>query len=481
MKQSPWLMNAQKYLWGESWQPDDISRILFTEKEDLFGMDRQTLEAWQLMAAQIRFDTLLPQIRVLANKAQRHSISAIQSLDDIVPLLFQDAEYKSYPMSLLEKGRFDMLTRWLDDFTTVDLSALDTSACDSIDGWFDLIEKETPLAMFHTSGTTGKLAFFPRTTMELGFWMLGFVRCFEGFGDDKGVELGFNGTRMPCVHPSKRYGRYVPQRVVQFLENFVAPTPNQCYTLTEGTLSADLVSLSGRVRVAQSKGELDKFQLSDAMRVAFKRYLNDLERQPVEVNEFMARMMDQLAGQRVFLVSQTPYLVKAAEEGLRRGVRNVFPQDSIITMGGGSKGMNLPANWEEIVAEFTGVSTWRHNYGMTEIIGAMSMCSEGYYHIPPYYIPFQLNPETGAALPRSGTQTGRFACLDLLPQSYWGGIISGDRTTIEWDRECGCGRKGPHIHKDIIRYSEIVTGDDRITCSTTIDNTDTALKALLEI
>jgi hypothetical protein len=82
-------------------------------------------------------------------------------------------------------------------------------------------------------------------------------------------------------------------------------------------------------------------------------------------------------------------------------------------------------------------------------------------------------------LPRTGTQTGRFACMDLLPSTYWGGIISGDKVTVEWDRECPCGRKGAHIHRDITRYSEAITGDDKITCASTIDNTDTSLRQLL--
>jgi hypothetical protein len=82
-------------------------------------------------------------------------------------------------------------------------------------------------------------------------------------------------------------------------------------------------------------------------------------------------------------------------------------------------------------------------------------------------------------LPREGRRTGRFAAYDALAQTMWGGVITGDKATIEWDRQCPCGRKGAHIHDDVERYSEAVTGDDKVNCSSTIDNTDQALQILL--
>jgi hypothetical protein len=109
----------------------------------------------------------------------------------------------------------------------------------------------------------------------------------------------------------------------------------------------------------------------------------------------------------------------------------------------------------------------------------MPSCPFGHYHIHPHIVPFLLDPTFATVLPREATQTGRFAALDLLAQTYWGGIITGDKVTIEWDSACDCGRKGAFIHDDIERYSSQVTGDDKVTCSATIDNTDPALIRLL--
>jgi len=116
---------------------------------------------------------------------------------------------------------------------------------------------------------------------------------------------------------------------------------------------------------------------------------------------------------------------------------------------------------------------------MSEMVGVCPMCDAGYYHIPPFYVPFLLDPESGAPLPREGTVTGRFAFFDLLAQTNWGGIISGDKVTLDWDAHCSCGRKGPRVHANIERYSAEVTGEDKVTCAATVDNTDAALKQLL--
>jgi hypothetical protein len=66
-----------------------------------------------------------------------------------------------------------------------------------------------------------------------------------------------------------------------------------------------------------------------------------------------------------------------------------------------------------------------------------------------------------------------------VPQTYWGGIITGDKVTVDYDGNCKCGRHGPFVHDNIGRFSEAVTGDDKVTCSATIDNTDAALQQLL--
>jgi hypothetical protein len=191
-------------------------------------------------------------------------------------------------------------------------------------------------------------------------------------------------------------------------------------------------------------------------------------------------MADQLAGKRVFMGSVTSILVPAAQEALTRGIEHVFAPGSMGFTGGGNKDAAIPDGWEAMLTQFTGIAKWQIGYAMTEQSSIMPRCPQGRYHIPAYGIVFLLDPATGAVLPRNGTQTGRFAAFDILAQTYWGGIVSGDKVTVEWDEGCPCGRKGAFIHDNITRYSAIETGDDKITCSATIDNSDAAFQTLLE-
>ena len=134
------------------------------------------LRGLQLSALRMRFAELRDAIPVLATMADESAISAIESLDDVVPLLFQHSVYKSYPVSLLIKNKFTALTCWLDRLTTADLRSVDVSGCDSIDSWLEILDTQTDLRVMHTSGTAGMMSFLPRSTSE---WdqMYAALRC----------------------------------------------------------------------------------------------------------------------------------------------------------------------------------------------------------------------------------------------------------------------------------------------------------------
>lgn len=456
----------------------EMSGYIDKSWDEIFGLEPQDVFALQLKALKNRFDVAMPRIARLRSKAESAGISKINELTDVVPLLFEHTEYKSYPLWLLEKDRFDLLTRWLAGLTSVDLSSVDASRCEGIDDWLELLESKTILEPIHTSGTTGKLSFIPRIGLENDRASKLFLKNFEGFRSEPGVKIGDDGLRLPVVYPSVRSGRYVSQRVFSYLENRVAPTPDQFHTLTSGSLSADMASLSGRVRVAQSRGELNKMQLSDRLKETFRAYLAELERRPDEMAEFFSRIGDELRGKRVLLASQATYLFSAAERGEQLGLSGVFSGDSFGLFGGGRKGTVLPDNWADRVRNFTGITQWKSGYAMSEMIGNAPMCGERHYHFHAAHIPFLLDPRSGQSLSREGRQTGRFAAYDLLAESFWGGFITGDEVTLEWDRPCPCGRKGVYALDSIQRYDEKITGDDKVTCSATVDNTDAALHAL---
>jgi hypothetical protein len=172
-------------------------------------------------------------------------------------------------------------------------------------------------------------------------------------------------------------------------------------------------------------------------------------------------------------------MYELAVEGLKRGVKNVFAKDSAILTGGGLKGFVLPDGYMDVIQEFLGVDRIQEGYGMSEISAFHWACDEKHYHVQPWVIPFLLDPDTSEPLPREGVRTGRAAFYDFLNNSHWGGIISGDEITIDWNTPCRCGLASVHIAHEIMRYSEKQgVEDDRISCSATEEVKSEALRFL---
>ena len=86
-------------------------------------------------------------------------------------------------------------------------------------------------------------------------------------------------------------------------------------------------------------------------------------------------------------------------------------------------------------------------YGMTEMNSFSVLCDHDHYHVLPWVTVFQLDLETGQPLPRKGVQTGRAAFFDMTQDSTWGGLITGDLVTIDWDNQCKCGRTSVSLQK----------------------------------
>lgn len=465
-------------------QPDEITRRAYQSWNELYSDPRQDVESWQLSALRRRFDELRSKIAALRDLADRHGVTKINDLNDVVPLLFNHPEYKSYPISLIEKSQFSRLMQWLQRYTTVDLSSIDVSSCTGIDDWLSKVEDQTAARIYLTSGTSGKISFIPRSSLETTITnhCLTQGMFVGGFGNENHVPVdGPNALSVPVLHPGPRYGRFTAQRILDHFAYSICPSPEDCHTPIGATQSADLISLSGRIRMAQAKGEISRLKLTDEQRQALRQYIADQASRPQQMAAFMVDMAERFAGKRVLLFAQTSFLYQAASNGLEKGISNAFTKDSIGVTGGGGKDVVLPPNWRDIATEFSGIQRWNITYAMSELLSTFPACPLGRYHLHPLIIPFLLDPETGTPLPRSGVQTGRFAGFDLLAQTLWGGTISGDQVTIDWDGACECGRKGAFVHDNVQRYSSNVTGDDKVTCAATIDNTDAALQRLLEV
>src|ERR1700754_3024811 len=78
----------------------------------LHSIPRPELDSLQREGLVLRFTQQVDRIAMLQRLASRQAITRIDELDDVVPLLFEHTMYKSYPVSLLQRQRFDMLTGW---------------------------------------------------------------------------------------------------------------------------------------------------------------------------------------------------------------------------------------------------------------------------------------------------------------------------------------------------------------------------------
>jgi hypothetical protein len=106
---------------------------------------------------------------------------------------------------------------------------------------------------------------------------------------------------------------------------------------------------------------------------------------------------------------------------------------------------------------------------MQELNSGMPKCRAGdRYHVPPWIVPMILNKEGDAlAHQEHGEVEGRAAFFDLSLDGRWGGVITGDKISLDL-RPCSCGNKGPSIRNNIARYADL-DGDDKIGCAGTVD------------
>lgn len=428
--------------------------------DDCFVLEGKELEQVQLCALQERFNELAPRIAAVRDLIKRQNVTKIDTLNDILPILFTHTVYKSYPLSLIEKQRFDQLTKWLAKFSTLDLSKVVFNNPKTIDQWLDQLEGQSELMVVHSSGTTGKLSFLPRTMLDMenyknGIYML--LECTTG--------INFHEERVPIFFPGYRDGRQLAQRVIGHFAPMMAGSDEEYHTAFPGFMSADFMSLAGRVKAAKAKGELGKLQLIRALVHNKGEFIKMKKNAPKMMEAFINKLLTEYAGKRVFFMGVWQPIIETALKGHEMGLSHIFAPNSGFATGGGMKGYQPPEGWYDIVCDFYGVSSIKDNYGMTEMNGAgIPSCSKNHYHIFPWYIPFILDPDTSELLPRTEAQTGRFAFFDLLAETYWGGFITGDEVTLNWD-DCGCGWKGAWIEKKIQRYSEKQGGDDKISCA----------------
>lgn len=437
--------------------PAEWSRHSFDE---LMTIDRTKVEAAQLEALKHRFSQLRDRVKALQTLADKQGVDKIDSLEDALPLFFDHRVYKTYPLSLLEKRQFAPLTKWLDRLTTHDLTQMSLEDLDSVDSWLDRLD-DFGMIVGHSTGTTGKLSFIPRSNTEWPSWANAYFEAQSAATG--GVDM--RKEAIPSISTGYRYGHHMMIKMTSKFAEASAGGDEKRHNFQDGRVSSDLMSLAGRLQAAEEKGELDKLQIDPSILEARNELIKKGRTKDEDMASWFANLVEKFRGQRVLVGGTFAELYKLADAGMKAGAKCEFAPDSIMFGGGGLKGAkDVPGNWEEIVREYFGIDRMCSMYGMSEMMPLAPLCSKGHFHFPPYAITYVLD-ENAQPLPREGVQTGRFTVFDLLAETYWGGFISGDKVTMHYDDNCGCGWNGPYMERNIVRFSEQEGGDDKITCA----------------
>ncbi|MBU6267323.1 MAG: hypothetical protein KGN34_07275 [Sphingomonadales bacterium] len=431
------------------------------ESADRFDYDAQDIRALQVQALNERFQDRVGRIKLLKHRAEEAEITEITSLDDMVPLLFPHTAYKSYPESFLFEQKWDRLTKWLGTVSPWPIEGVDLEGIVDIDDWIARLEAKGYFISC-SSGTTGKSAMLIASQADMDWSKKDTVQVFSwGSGVKPEANRKMIGCAPVATVPKNKTIAEAQREAFSNPEwpRFNYPVP----PITVGSLTGMVVM---RKRIADgtaSPDELAAFEKTSAER---QKVLDDAIQ--ITADEIIANR------DKLLMVSGLWSGLYAVAKAVREKGYSAkdFNPDNCIYVGGGLKRAQLPADYQQFVHETFNIPADRHfqNYSMQELNSGMPKCNEGgRYHLPPWIVPFLLDKSGDKRLPEDGhgVVEGRAAFFDLSLDGRWGGVITGDKITIDYG-PCKCGKTGPSVSDNIARYADL-EGDDKIGCAGTID------------
>jgi hypothetical protein len=432
---------------------------LMLEDDPFVDDGRGDLEDLRLAAANERFAEQRPLVRALDLRASDLGIDRFKSREELVPLLFAHSVYKSYPESFVTQGRWKQMSVWLNTVATGQITDVDVSACVDVDDWLDRLNAAGHRIVV-SSGTSGKNSFLVMDDTDLAF------------NSKVSVDLYGYPYRVPKLHdrpvtlmaPAKVRMRYA-FALKAYSEAFARPGATHSLT-DEPVLVADTLKMA-TMRRAMTDGTASPSDIA-----AF-------EAEMAKRGETMSANIAALA-ELVLNYRHEPQLLlgpwamawRIMEAAHAAGIADgTFHPDTVISIAGGLKGLTLPDDYRQQMDRFLGPVHRPMLYSMSEQSIIAPMCEAGLYHWPKALMLFILDESGEQQLPIGFDRrvTGRVGAYDPIWHGRWGGIVTGDKVTANYN-PCRCGRIGPTIEDSIVRYSELSAGgDDKLTCGGTIE------------
>jgi hypothetical protein len=439
---------------------DDILRLV-TQADPYRNVPAGLLDL-QMTALRERFAERRQQIKILDRRASETGVDEIRALADVVPLLFAHTNYKSYPESFVDKGQWAHMNLWLQTMSSRPVN-VDVAGAVDVDDWLARLHGAGHFA-FATSGTSGKSSFLNRTRADVD------RAIFSTSAGFNWANTVFQPARdRPVFRFFPPYGAH-PMCEIQRLHFERIGAPGQIHYLSTEPMLAMQTITAGRMRRAIAAGTARPEEIAEFERRAAATQ--------ARMAESLDRVVDLLLAHRdrpIVIAAQWPLLFRIAQIGRARGIKDGdFHPQTVLSTGGGVKGVVLPADYREQVFSFFGIS--RRNlvivYGMSEMTGVCPYSHDlDGYAIPPWIVPLVLDKAGDRLLNptnQTGAVEGRMALFDLSLEGRWGGIITGDKVTVDFSLGRDAGIPRPFI-RSVARYSDLEAGEDKLTCAGSID------------
>ena len=364
------------------------------------------------------------------------SPSDIKTVDDLFKIpLIPDLTFKQYP-----EGKD--FARWIGSVFTGDLPKVVIKGANPT---FDEVINAfnaSGMVVTYSSGTSGRFTFIPRDQKTFLTGQYGLAKsAINMWAGDLFETDGY----LLLPNPAKT-------------NVFVGKVTSVYFDIVnEIQMAIDRELTSKDIQTAMSGGHGPKGRL-------FSYVQNRTQEKTIgKIIQWLER--HDKAGGKVSLVG-APYLLYFVMQKLQADGKSFdLGEDSFVLTGGGWKvreNIRLPVkDFRKQVEDVLGIpdASCFDLYAMVEGNGWMVQCPEGHYlHLPyTYYKPFVLNEDL---MPVEYGESGRFAFLDALAESYPGFIITGDQVRM-YEHCPVCDRPGPVLEPEIHR----ATGEEVRGCA----------------
>lgn len=423
------------------------------QSPSLLTAPEPTLAALQQQALGEALTTHLSQIPLLSALADAQGLTADIALDQAPALFFPYTAYKAYDPDWLFRHRFADITRWMQNFSTVDLSGGEDLHHGSIDAWIEWLRAEKGLDVLISSGTMGAASLVPLGADELSARHSRIRLLHADWCEQHGLPPEAYAPE-GLIWPSSGRGNSGMSKFPMGFRDSGDLADADIVTLYDQDLGVDYELYVALAHKQMQQGE----QEMPAPSAYIEGKLAEAERRRAQLANDLDAMLDRiearLSGRRVLLAGGPHSLAPLVRRALERGIAGHFAPHSRCNTAGGLKGHAAPVELEADLQRFTGSDLHIAAYGMSELGSSFTACPAGRYHMPPWVLVWALDPANGwQPLPREGRQEGRGAFLDLSAQGFWGGVVSGDHIEVNYE-PCACGRTSPSMGAVIKRVDD---------------------------